>query len=156
MKTKSTLQTRLLQGLFFLPLIGTIACGSSTSSGTDGTVIENVRKGPDSTQSGNRLLRHAVFFAYQDTATTEQIASVERAFEALQDSVPGILAFEHGTNNSPEKLNRDLTHAYLLTFGSEADRDAYLPHPAHLRFGDKLRPILKDVMVVDYWTGPQE
>jgi hypothetical protein len=39
-----------------------------------------------------------------------------------------------------------------VTFKSEADRDAYLPHPAHKRFVDLLKPHLEKATVVDYWA----
>ena len=40
----------------------------------------------------------------------------------------------------------------MLSFGSDADRDAYLVHPDHVAFGKLLSPILDDVFVIDYWT----
>ena len=39
--------------------------------------------------------------------------------------------------------------AFFVTFGSEADRDDYLPHPDHTAFGALLRPHLEKVLVVD-------
>ena len=42
------------------------------------------------------------------------------------------------------------THCFFLTFATIADRDAYLPHPAHKEFGATLRPHLDKVLVVDY------
>jgi hypothetical protein len=55
-------------------------------------------------------------------------------------------------NNSPENLNQGLTHCFFLSFESERDRDAYLPHPAHKEFGKLLGPYLDKVVVVDYWV----
>ena len=107
-------------------------------------VIETVA--PDS------VLRHAVFFSFKDDASEEQVEEVRQAFSALPDSIPEIRGYEWGTNNSPEGLNKGFTHAFFLTFHSEADRDAYLPHPAHQAFGQQLGPVLKDVFVVDYWA----
>ncbi|NJB84969.1 hypothetical protein GGR26_000714 [Lewinella marina] len=98
------------------------------------------------------LLRHAVFFSFKEESTPEQIDSVLQAFSALPGQIPEIRDYEWGINNSPEGLNKGFTHAFFLTFHSEADRDVYLPHPAHQRFGEILGPHLKDVFVVDYWT----
>ncbi len=42
------------------------------------------------------------------------------------------------------------THAFLLTFDNAADRDAYLPHPAHKEFVEILKPILDKATVVDF------
>jgi len=101
-----------------------------------------------------RVLRHMVFFKFKDDASAEQVQEVVDAFRALPGRIDAIHAFEWGTDVSPEGLAQGHTHAFLLTFRTEADRDAYLPHPAHKEFGQKLRPILDKVTVVDYWAQP--
>ena len=97
-------------------------------------------------------VRHVVVFKYKKGASEDQIRTVTEAFRALQDKIPGIVAFEHGVNNSPEGKNQGFTHVYLLTFENEAARDAYLPHPEHEKFGQVLRAtgIFEDAFVVDY------
>jgi hypothetical protein len=97
-------------------------------------------------------LRHVVIFKYKPHATDEQISLITDAFRALQQKIPGIRAFEHGVNNSPEGKNLGFTHVYMLTFDSLAARDAYLPHPEHAQFGTLLGQldVLADVFVVDY------
>lgn len=97
-------------------------------------------------------VRHVVVFKYRQGASEAQIQEVTNAFRALQDSIPGIVAFEHGVNNSPEGKNLGFTHVYLLTFEDEAARDAYLPHPQHQAFGQLLGRlgVLEDAFVVDY------
>ena len=99
-----------------------------------------------------KKLRHVVLFKFKDSATDEDVASVEKAFAALPDKISEIQSFEWGINNSPEGLNQGLTHAFLLTFKSEADRDAYLIHPDHQVFGKMVGNHLDKVTVVDYWT----
>lgn len=100
-----------------------------------------------------RLLRHVVLFTFNDDATEQQVDEIVKAFGELPSKVKEIHGYEWGTNNSPEGLNKGHTHAFLVTFKSEADRDAYLPHPAHKEFVTKLKPILKDVTVIDYWAS---
>jgi len=100
-----------------------------------------------------RLLRHVVMFKFNDTASQEQIKVVEDAFHALQDKIDVIYDYEWGTNNSPEGLNKGLTHCFLVTFKSEEDREVYLPHPDHMAFVEVLKPVLDDVTVIDYWTS---
>lgn len=97
-------------------------------------------------------LRHVVLFQFKATSSPEDVAKVEAAFAQLPKQISQIKAFEWGLNNSPENLNQGFTHCFTLTFASEADRDAYLPHPAHKAFGQVLRPHLEKVLVVDYWT----
>lgn len=97
-------------------------------------------------------LRHVVAFKFKENATPEQIKEVEKAFRALKTKIPQIAALEWGTNCSPEKHAKGFTHCFVLTFNSEADRDAYLPHPEHKAFGNSLGPVLADVFVVDFWA----
>lgn len=99
-----------------------------------------------------KLLRHVVMFKFKDGTSDEDIKKIEEAFKALPSKIKEIYAFEWGTNNSPESHAQGLTHCFLLTFKSEADRAVYLPHPAHKEFGKILGPHLDKVVVVDYWT----
>ncbi len=97
-----------------------------------------------------KQLRHFVCFKYKAEASKAKIAGVEEAFAALENKITDIKAFEKGTNNSPEGLNKGFKHCYLITFGSEKDRDAYLVHPAHKEFVKVVGPVVEDVFVVDY------
>lgn len=99
-----------------------------------------------------KVLRHVVLFNFVDTASMETIGDIERAFAALPGKIPEIYDFEWGTNNSPEGLDKGLSHCFLVTFRSEKDRDIYLPHPAHQEFVSFIGPYVEDVTVVDYWT----
>ncbi|GGW26995.1 stress responsive protein [Arenibacter certesii] len=99
------------------------------------------------------LLRHVVLFKFKEGTSKEDIAKVEAAFSALPQKISQIKDYEWGLNNSPEGLNKGLTHCFLLTFNSEEDRAIYLPHPDHKAFGAILTPHLDDVVVVDYWTN---
>lgn len=100
----------------------------------------------------NRLLRHVVLFKFKDDATPEHVQQVEAAFRALPSQIEAIRGFEWGTDVSVEGLAQGFTHCFFVTFQSAADRDAYLPHPAHRAFGAILRPHLDKVLVLDYWT----
>lgn len=97
-----------------------------------------------------QVMRHVVLLKFKDSATPAQVKTVEQAFSALPGKINTIIGFEWGTNVSPENLAQGYTHCYLLTFKNAADRDAYLPHPAHKEFGQLLSPHLDKVLVVDY------
>ncbi|GAB2605571.1 Dabb family protein [Spirosoma areae] len=98
----------------------------------------------------NNAVQHIVLFKFKPETTTEKVKEIVAAFEALPSKISQIKGFQWGTNNSPEKLNKGLTHAFILTFDSEKDRDAYLPHPAHKEFGTIVGPWLAEVTVVDF------
>ncbi|MEC7265474.1 MAG: Dabb family protein [Bacteroidota bacterium] len=125
--------------LFLLVLVG---CNSST---------KEVQKNETEMEKPTSQLRHVVLFQFKDTSTAEDVAAVEAAFEELPFKISEIKGFEWGLNNSPENLNKGLTHCFFLTFDSEKDRDTYLTHPAHVAFGDVAGPHIQDVVVVDYW-----
>ena len=104
------------------------------------------------TNKEQKMLRHVVVFKFKDDASPEDVKKVEDAFRALPSKIKEIKGFEWGTNNSPENLAQGFTHCFFLSFKSEEDRAAYLPHPAHKAFGDVLKPYLDKVLVIDYWT----
>lgn len=99
------------------------------------------------------LLRHIVLFAFKPGVAAADVAAAVQAFCALPGQIDGIAAFEHGENVSPEPLNDGLTHAFTLSFATEAARDAYLVHPAHTAFVEHVNPLLAKAVVVDYWTA---
>jgi hypothetical protein len=102
--------------------------------------------------SNEKQMRHIVIFKYKSTATQDQIEKVTNALSNLQNKIPGIVAFEHGINDSPENKNNGFTHVYQFTFEDADARDTYLPHPEHQKFGEFLgeMKIVEDVFVVDY------
>ncbi len=100
-------------------------------------------------------MRHIVIFKFKPTATEVQIEKVTNALADLKNTIPGIMAFEHGINNSPENKNQGFTHVYQFTFKDMEARDTYLPHPEHKQFGKMLggMQIVEDVFVVDYFPA---
>ncbi|MCA9084124.1 MAG: Dabb family protein [Planctomycetaceae bacterium] len=100
----------------------------------------------------SRTLRHIVLFRFKEDVTDAQKDEINRAFHNLQFQISEIKGFERGTNNSPEGLDKGFTHGYQVTFGSEEDREIYLPHPAHKAFVDLIGGKIDDVMVFDYWS----
>ncbi|MGD8175405.1 Dabb family protein [Marinimicrobium sp. ARAG 43.8] len=97
-------------------------------------------------------IRHIVAFKYAEDASEADIQRLTDAFSGLQDTIPGIVSFEHGVNNSPEGLNKGFEHVYVMTFEDEEARDTYLPHPEHKKFGALLEQlnIVEDAFVIDY------
>ncbi|MEL6895463.1 MAG: Dabb family protein, partial [Planctomycetota bacterium] len=59
------------------------------------------------------MLRHVVMFQFKSTSSAADIQKVVDAFRALPTQIPQIAAFEYGENNSPEKLNKGLSHCFL-------------------------------------------
>lgn len=99
-----------------------------------------------------KMLRHVVLFKFKDSATPAQVKEVEDAFRKVPTKIKEVKGFEWGTNNSPEGLAQGFTHAFFVSFDSEAAREIYLPHPDHKAFVKVLEPHLDKVLVIDYWT----
>ncbi len=102
--------------------------------------------------SAAEKLRHVVCFKFKPTASADDIKKVEGAFHALKKKIPQVVSLEWGTNVSKENRDKGFTHCWILTFRSEADRDAYIAHPEHKAFGGLVHPLLDDVFVIDFWA----
>ena len=95
--------------------------------------------------------RHIVIFKFKDGAPVDKVRGVVEAFKALPSKLPAILAFEWGTNVSPEGLDQGFTHIFTLTFASkEALEKNYLHEPAHQAFVAMLDGVLEKALVVDF------
>jgi hypothetical protein len=99
-----------------------------------------------------RVLRHIVLYKFKDDVSPAQVQQVVDAFAALPGKIDGIVAFEHGTNVSPEGKSDGLTHAFVVSFQDEKSRDAYLKHPAHDEYVKVVRDRREKVVVFDYWA----
>jgi hypothetical protein len=100
----------------------------------------------------NGTLRHVVSLKFKAGSDKAEIKKVENAFRDLKNKIPGIVSLEWGTNVSPENHAKGFTHCFILGFQSEKDRDAYLAHPEHKKFGKLLGPVMDDVFVIDFWV----
>jgi quinol monooxygenase YgiN len=108
--------------------------------------------GADAPRQSEKVLRHVVLFKFKDGTKPEDVKKIVDAFAALPKQIDTIVDFEWGTDNSPEGLSQGFTHCFLVTFRTAEARDAYLPHPAHKKFVEILKPYLDKPLVVDYWA----
>ena len=95
-------------------------------------------------------IKHIVCFKFLDNSSPSEIKKIEKLFLSLQEKIPGVLRIEGGENNSPENLNKGLTHCFIITFKDALARANYLPHPEHQKFVSQLKPCLDDVLVIDF------
>lgn len=124
----------------------TLALSVGTTFGENNPPRKSMKKGD---------VQHIVLFKFKPETTPEKVKEIVAAFEALPSKIKEIKGFKWGINNSPENHAHGLTHAFILTFDSEKDRDAYLPHPAHKEFGGIVGPWLDQVTVVDFTNQAQ-
>ncbi len=95
-------------------------------------------------------VRHVVSFKFKKDADPAAIAKVEKDFAALEVQIPFVETLEFGKNISKEGHDKGFTHIWIATFKNEADRDAYLVHPAHKAFVATLEAVMEDAFVVDF------
>lgn len=130
--------------------LATVLLGGAFISGQMGD--RSMAMAEEKAAAKSQLLRHVVLFKFTEASTEAEVQNIVEEFGKLKSKISQIHSYEHGTDNSPEGLADGFTHCFLVTFKSEADRDAYLPHAAHKAFVEILKPHLDKVLVVDYWT----
>lgn len=100
------------------------------------------------------MIRHLVLMKCRADEAQTDLDAMFAALAALQEQIPGIVAFAGGANASPEGLTRGYTHGFTMDFADAAARDAYLPHPAHKHTQTFMRTVLDDspdcVLVLDF------
>lgn len=117
------------------------------------TVVDYYTTDQQGTSDTDDKLRHVVLFDFKDGTSAESLKAIETKFTSLPGDIPEIVAYEWGTNNSPEGLADGYTHCFLVTFADDAGREVYLPHPSHKEFGSIVRPNVEKVLVFDFYHG---
>ncbi|WP_448953626.1 Dabb family protein [Labrys neptuniae] len=84
------------------------------------------------------MIRHLVLTRLRADLTPEETEALLAAIRGMKAEIPGIVAIEIGSDNSPEGLARGYSHAFTVDFIDAAARDAYLPHPHHAKVGQAL------------------
>ena len=144
----------MARNVFYLVLGAILLAGCVNVHKTEHLHTDEAEAGNEavSEKTPDKLLRHVVLLRFKEDAKAKDVKKVEEAFAALPGKVDAIYDFEWGTDVSVENLANGFTHCFVVTFKSEDDRAAYLPHPAHKAFGELLGPVLDKPFVVDYWT----
>lgn len=101
-------------------------------------------------------VRHVVVLKFKRDTSEEQLTAIFDRFRDLKNQIPGIVAFEHGANNSTEGMDQGFTHVVMLTFENAQARDTYLPHPNHLTFVEFMGSTgaMQEAFIVDYSPQP--
>ncbi len=97
-------------------------------------------------------LRHVVSLKFKEDATDAQIQDIVDRLFAFPSQIPEVKTVEGGENVSIEDAHKGFTHCFTLTFDDIEGLKVYLPHEDHLALVDKVKPLLDDVFVIDYWV----
>lgn len=96
------------------------------------------------------MTRHLGVFQFKDGVTDEEIDECFAELRAMVGLIPGLLKMEHGPYKSDEGLDDGFTHGFIMTFDTPESRDAYLPHPEHLKRVELVQPKLERLVVFDF------
>jgi hypothetical protein len=95
-------------------------------------------------------IKHIVCFKFKKHVSDGEIEKLKKSFFSLKNKIPGVISITGGQNNSPENLNKEFSHGFVITFKNEQARTEYLPHPEHQNFVSQLKPLMEDVFVIDF------
>ncbi|KAK6146255.1 hypothetical protein DH2020_020124 [Rehmannia glutinosa] len=80
----------------------------------------------------------------------QQIEECIKQYANLVNLIPSMKSFKWGKDVSIENLHQGFTHVFESTFESTQGIAEYLDHPDHVQYGLVLRPLLENVITVDY------
>ena len=96
-------------------------------------------------------VKRIVLFKFKDETSTETVGEIFDGLKGLQDVIPGIEDYVDGAYSSTDGMNKDFTHAFIMTFSDEAARDGFGPHEAHQSLVNNLvGPNVADVLAFDF------
>lgn len=97
---------------------------------------------------------HMISLKFKDNIDKQMIDGFFSRLYALREHTPGLLSFKHGSYQSKEGLNQGFTHAFIMEFDTEENRDNYLNHPKHQSLAptivDTLEDNVKGVIAFDF------
>ncbi len=101
------------------------------------------------------MIRHMVFMKLKADAPQADIDKLFGLLYGLKGNLDGLVEVHGGPYSSPEGINRGFTHGFSMDFKDAASRDAYLPHPEHMKIAEAVGGILdgsfeETVCAVDY------
>ena len=101
------------------------------------------------------MIKHLVLLNFKPGISTAEVAHIFNSLGKLRALITEIQNYSWGSNNSPEGLAQQFTHAFSMDFSDAFARDRYLQHPTHQQLAASLiLPALKDgknsIVVIDY------
>ena len=98
------------------------------------------------------MITHIFLFKPKPMTDPGAVDNLRLALSNLVGAIPGLSSFTWGANISPEGKSQGYELGFVMTFDSEADRDAYLPHPDHVALRPLAREIAAETLVFDLET----
>ncbi|KAM7201278.1 dabb domain containing protein [Rhypophila sp. PSN 637] len=104
---------------------------------------------------------HTVLFQFKADANPDDVKAACDRFLVLKEKClhpttqsAYITSLKGGKDNSPEGLQNEITHGFVVEFASEEDRDYYVKtDPAHQAFVKSIGDLVQKAIVVDFTNG---
>ncbi|KAJ4315193.1 hypothetical protein N0V94_006072 [Neodidymelliopsis sp. IMI 364377] len=104
---------------------------------------------------------HVVLFQFKEATSAFAVKEITSKFFGLKKSCihpdtrrPYILSITGGKDISIEGLQNGMSHAFILRFNSNEERDYYVKEdPAHQAFKDAAAAVVEKTLVVDFQEG---
>lgn len=88
------------------------------------------------------MIRHMVMLKLKPEAAQADVDHLFGLLSGLRGKLDGLVDVHGGPYSSPEGINRGFTHGFSMDFTDAASRDAYLPHPEHMKIAESVGGIL--------------
>ncbi|KAK7181564.1 hypothetical protein DPSP01_008962 [Paraphaeosphaeria sporulosa] len=154
-------RNRSLMGAALCLLVLIIFLLAQAHEGSFASILatSSLKKSPQAALT--QLTTHIVLFKFKDGVAPADLKDVTLQMLSLQKScihpttgAPYIKSITGGKDNSPEGLQDGLSHAFVVQFFSNEDRDYYVNQdPAHDAFKKAAGPIIDKAVVVDFQNG---
>ncbi len=99
-------------------------------------------------------IKHVVLLGFKPELSQIEIEGVMQAIGDLRKSIPEIMSFSWGENNSIENLHQGYKHGFIMEFKDQNDRKKYVEHPVHVKVAQEIvMPAIggiDSVVVFDY------
>ncbi len=95
------------------------------------------------------MILHVVLIKPKPALDPEALRALRVVLDALPQRIPGIRSYHFGPNISPEELGRGYEYGFVMEFEHAAARDAYLPHPEHVKVHPLMDEVAAEVLVFD-------
>lgn len=88
------------------------------------------------------MIKHVVLLNWKDGVSQQQVEAITAGLSQLKTQIPEILSYSFGPDAGISRGNAN--YALIAEFADEAGLKAYVTHPSHQQFLDKIAaPILK-------------
>ncbi|KAL3717536.1 hypothetical protein ACJRO7_009036 [Eucalyptus globulus] len=96
------------------------------------------------------FVRRVLLFKFKAETAPDHVKQLIKDYSNLVNLVESLKTWHMGKDASIENLHEGFTHIFELTFEDAEGAAAYVVHPAHLEFHERIKPHLEKTSIIDY------